>query len=767
MALNISDGSSNFTQQGSLDWVQLANTTFGASVAVLGRLSASGVDPLTLVVGQAVSSKLKFSLTGLNRLQDALHQLKSFSTMGDLVWIGFGVKLIIRKLSETMNGLKCIMLCACISEVHSPDAGGMIMSELAHLYGAPEDLLPSPLQWKTLVESCSGIFRSTNFGCVAEQFMSYSEKGRLCDRKGGDPRNVAEALDAIGCISSGSLTSITLRGGPACGWIAAVGLWFLGLEVEIRAPDGSTLYTSTQDKPIHMTVIYGSAGASGTEIASKEYIVLNIIDFVHDRDFYENTISGTVSWESCIKQTFGIVGEQLLGATNEVGSLIGYAARVFQGCATAGLYAKIAGSMITKSSNGKSFTSHRRWYGYNDGQYGRGFLQSAISWFPELGCMQIIMETGYNVSYENAICHYKDILLSLSRRCPCKVCTGSQKNPVSDEFCLPILAEVVIILVWNFSSLSLSVPLNPTRVGLESVLMFYKLNRFESVSFGDIARLFRFLDMGSIVAIARCVFSGGGLDIFDAVVVAAASHRGVCYYMDILLEVSDQPQKVTLLHVLPGCIESKKGRRISRIVDHTHLYDPTMNYSADNYTPLRSLSDEIYSDTGSKDLRVTLILKETMSGFSVAFRFSNSEGMCEVGPYAILHGMIRSLGLAVCPGHNCQTLQPPFQNQQWLHQTGSKGFSIYTLDGEGIIPEPEGETPVKGETAVESDVPRMKHRRQTVVIRRLHNNTLARCIAVSDFRRYKVPAVLRRDECISCCIKAALSLDEPTTYIIL
>ncbi len=66
MALQIgnSSSSSGFSQQGTIDWVQLSNTTVSASVAVLARLSAANIHPMTLVVGQALCMNFKLSLKG-------------------------------------------------------------------------------------------------------------------------------------------------------------------------------------------------------------------------------------------------------------------------------------------------------------------------------------------------------------------------------------------------------------------------------------------------------------------------------------------------------------------------------------------------------------------------------------------------------------------------------------------------------------------------------------------------------------------------------
>lgn len=82
---------SAFTQQGSLDWVGLANTTVNFSVGLLSRFAAAGVDPYTVKVGQAIARNLPLSKDGHRSVQKALSELKSFGSMSDVLWFGFGV----------------------------------------------------------------------------------------------------------------------------------------------------------------------------------------------------------------------------------------------------------------------------------------------------------------------------------------------------------------------------------------------------------------------------------------------------------------------------------------------------------------------------------------------------------------------------------------------------------------------------------------------------------------------------------------------------
>jgi hypothetical protein len=123
-------------------------------------------------------------------------------------------------------------------------------------------------------------------------------------------------LLAVARVSSGVLSSVTLTGGRSCGWIAAIGFYFLGLEVEIRSADNTTIYKSTtNDDSIRLLVIYGTAQSSNQVQVNSTAYFINSLDRVmaHEQRF-DFIISGTVPWNKCFSTTFGDSFGVLLGA---------------------------------------------------------------------------------------------------------------------------------------------------------------------------------------------------------------------------------------------------------------------------------------------------------------------------------------------------------------------------------------------------------------------------------------------------------------------
>src|SRR5690606_5162909 len=110
-------------------------------------------------------------------------------------------------------------------------------------FGAPEQLQPSPDQWRSIVVICSGVLTNSSFPQVVDQFMDFGPALRpqggvdIFTKQmilAGDVKSVVKALHAISELSTGKLAGITLTGTKCCGWLAAVGYWFFGLSVRIE-----------------------------------------------------------------------------------------------------------------------------------------------------------------------------------------------------------------------------------------------------------------------------------------------------------------------------------------------------------------------------------------------------------------------------------------------------------------------------------------------------------------------------------------------------
>ena len=234
---------SSFAQQGSVDWVSLGQTQFSASIAVLGRLSAAGVEPLTVAVGQAICSSIPLGIHGEKVLAEAMSRLRVCSSFGDVIWFGVGVRHILRSLVETSQGASLVALCSGLSEGHNASTSALVLYEMAKRCGSPRDLSPSFKQWEALVKVCSSVFSQSTLGLRIHQLLKFGGYVGANKAEGaGHPQDMAEVLLAVGRVATGSLKEISIRGGPGCSWVAAFADQILGLKVAVRSDEGAMLW---------------------------------------------------------------------------------------------------------------------------------------------------------------------------------------------------------------------------------------------------------------------------------------------------------------------------------------------------------------------------------------------------------------------------------------------------------------------------------------------------------------------------------------------
>ncbi|EXK43602.1 hypothetical protein FOMG_02542 [Fusarium oxysporum f. sp. melonis 26406] len=736
-----------FEQQGSIDWVQIARMSISVPISILARVTAADVSPLTIVVGQEMSSLFRLSTTGHERLIRALGELKSFSAIGDAIWFGFGIKHIVRVLAETGKGLTCLMLCACLSEIHPPKTCAEILIRLADVCDAPDHLRPSASQWLNLVGACSGTLKSTTFACIAEQFMAF-HRPYVNEEYMDEAADVARALLAVARVSSGVLSSVTLTGGRSCGWIAAIGFYFLGLEVEIRSADNATIYKSTtNDDSIRLLVIYGTAQSSSQVQVNSTAYFINSLDRVmaHEQRF-DSIISGTVPWNKCLSTTFGDSFGDLLGAKQDFGRLICASARVFRG--------------LTISDTSSIFNSNDRvdWFGFQPGQYGHGFWHSATSWFPELLPLGPNIDFDTNMSVDDAVEAYNLASESLARTCNCHYCSGDCSRSMRG-YCLPVLAETIIFLIWNVSALQIHTDLKPYHSGLRFIYQLHSGEAMTDPSFGEwyggdahreaywgnIVRLVRRLDLASVYHTAQFLFTNDLYPLQRCKAFTAASVGGLCFYFDILRNVSDRPEEAVTLHVVPGVIQTNAGRQYSFIADKTgtrsdgllgfdwigtRSFEDTPQYKADYKASVtESLGGNISipilgMDTGSSDLNVKFFIEESTSGLLVDLHFISAAGTSRVGAYTMLKEIIENSGLVQCTHRDCARMD-------------QINCDISVIDGEGSV----------------SD-----NLQPRIYVRRLAGNPLARCVGLLVNREWMDAPILRQRECIPCCVRTAANL---------
>lgn len=723
-----------FANQGTIDWTQLARSTVQFQVSILARLAAADISPMTLVVGHGICSNFTMSHKGRMRVLEGLEGLHSTSALGKVIWFGLGVQHVVRRLAETDQGVTLITLCGSLSAVLSPNTSAAILMALCQESGAPEELRPSPQQWKNLLDVCSPALRPTQFARIAEKLMSFATLQQ--EHEAYDHNDIADALSAIGRLSTGALQSITLAGGRPCGWLAALGHHFFGLDVQIRTADGITVYDSAKHgSSVQIRVLYGQHDGNVVDLASTTYFIRSSHSFFTSRvERLDSIISGTLPWDCCLSSAFGATFSRLLHEDIHYLRLVYLAGRVFEGLANA------------EPNRLFSFVDFQAWVGYRRSQRGRDFLGSTMSWFAELNGQQDDMVNIPEYTLDEAIAAYDSHLREISEKCACSRCVLEEPKYV---YCLPALAETIIYIVWNLCSLDIhkglepyrsglcfihdlqsgegSGPGYPTRTGYKNRSPKYMENLLPQLGMASVYHTGKFLFTSQLYPEKRTSFS-------------ATSVAGLAFYLDLLREVSDRPEDASLIHVVPGCIETPSGRRFDYVYDqhetsssgiffftrlgHPGFHVPNYCKTYEAQAPQAwSPSSDLAMGIGSLDVKASILVEESAYGLKAEFHFSGKQGHCNVGVYMLFIEILRTTGLVHCSHRNCPPLNPPLQ-----------GIAI--VDGEGRLPTlPD---------------------RKTIYLYRLSGNVLARCIGLLvGIRSPLDPVFLRQRECIPCCIKAA------------
>lgn len=130
LILGDSSASPSFVQQGEVDWVAFANTTVSASVSVMQRLSAAGVQPVTVAGGLALGSRFEIGKKGAENMNIALKNLSGVFGYGKILYYGFGYRSFVNILTETKVGVNLVALCASLIDMHDVSYATEVLGEV-------------------------------------------------------------------------------------------------------------------------------------------------------------------------------------------------------------------------------------------------------------------------------------------------------------------------------------------------------------------------------------------------------------------------------------------------------------------------------------------------------------------------------------------------------------------------------------------------------------------------------------------------------------
>lgn len=741
-------GRTSLQQQGSISWVDLVNTTISGTVGVLSRMSAAGVDPYTAVVGQTLCTKFWLSQLGRGHVVEALSQLRSFGSLSKALWFGFGLRSVVRTLAETEEGGTCVALCAALSECYHDYVGAEILVEMAKSSKAPDELMPSILQWKALLRSCAGVFASSSFSTRAETYMQFYPYGTHLGLSSGDDymrsrfrgisgaKSIAEALLAIGQVSRRELESVTIIGHADAGWLAAVAEWLFDLSIDVVDIEGALIYKNRVDEGnVQLRIVFEQFNNPNKPILQTTGKTYRLDDAtVLIRQEVPGTrvaavVSGRLPWDKVLYSGFGSDFKRLMENTQAFGGAIGNAARIF------------------KAISHPEEDIHDRYRAqcrlYCDASYGQGFITNIVQWFPELGGLRTQMDVGARLSLTDARANYEANLSIIKSACNCERCqTEDDEDEVvleQEKFCCVVLAETIIDIARCLSGMSVASDLCLTRVGLEIFYARHLNNRFGKECYrryleemGPILYVMD-LDRGyggetediRVVRLLRALqLFGGRTVVFTSEDVSAASENGICAYLSILADLSDDDQSIGRVTIVPGRIEL-----------HGKAYNSLEDVKLDNET--RYLTDhnrevttsEVFS-ASYEDISVTV--EEKAEALQISFDFPSwSHGYFvkqRIGPALLADALTWTRGRVACKRRGCRKmiLEGTVPTAKFQHER-------IKISGKNI------------------DILRGDVRSRSVA--------LGVVLGIENFVIDK--------ECIHCCLKAAVACENPSILVVI
>lgn len=157
---------SGFSQQ--FDWGQIASRTVSFTLETLSRLSAADVDPYSFEVGRLIGSQFELSQRGRRNVVSALSQLRSYGSLGDILWFGFGTKHVIRVMPSTDEGLTFLALSGVLADYNDDRVSPEVLHDMVRTFNAPPESIPSVLQWQALIQACAGVLARKSFGVLVD-----------------------------------------------------------------------------------------------------------------------------------------------------------------------------------------------------------------------------------------------------------------------------------------------------------------------------------------------------------------------------------------------------------------------------------------------------------------------------------------------------------------------------------------------------------------------------------------------------------------------
>ena len=609
--------SAGFSQQGQVDWVELSTRSVQFSVAVLARLSRAGIDAYTLQVGRAICLNFALDPIAQERIADAIFQLKKYSSYGDLIWFGFGVKHVVTDLAETEEGLTLVALCAALTTTYDSTYSARVLRELCVLHKAPQSFTPALRQWKAIVELCSGILTSSHFILVLNGFWRLmSAQHKLPSMKDRHRptlyAELASAIYTLARISRKHLVNATIIGGVDCAWLAAFAEWVLRLDVGIFDPSGRSLYRSRLSVGVlpQVTILISDDTAKDAQVdirVSKAMAVSRAKPIILSQDEHESGPGHNVflnwrsSWSSILHDTFGGQADTLL--TGEVGTQFA----LYLECASLVempdmRWRTTSDAHVIDSGRYENNPVDRLYYLHPD-SLGRGFLRFASMRLPEIAT-SLWLDRPVTINEQESSRLKESSLTAIGRACTCPRHRRTGKGGVEAGICLAIITKTVLVFLRILLASSIDDGICPSITGLTYLytLLWNQRNDISEklrLPVRDIDLVFRVLT-GVLMPSASTMHERRLEQL-------AMVGNGLCVYRTALEDPKLPLGLISKFHVVRGYI-AYSGARFSSIRSLASARSSSIEYLSNASSPL-SIDAIVQESDDEAQLEMSYLVK--------------------------------------------------------------------------------------------------------------------------------------------------------------
>jgi len=534
-------GLTNSTQ---LDWVNLVLSVTGYTHQVATRFANAGVDEKAVQIGTAVCSSFVFPKGGQKELTESLKKLEGRSSYKKLLWFGFGIKHVIHYLIDTEQGAACAALCAALAHHYPSDHAANVMTALCHERGAPNHLVPSIEQWRSLISVCEGSLAKSKFPWYFDTFTRFLVPEPSKAREPTDAKMMAEALALLGDISKQKLNSVLMAGGVECAWLAAVAELLLCLSIEILDENGKQHYRSSRrlQSPAEVTfmpeTVRGDTGKHQGLVRQK-YFVSSGSELLENVDLFNlRAIRISTTWKTVLSDSFPKAKYFLAQKSYQ---------KLFAGlihCVAQKSQAYYTSSPVAAIDIDSIWWIHWKGQGclFHPRRTGLDLLNFVSQLFPELAFVANSNDFASIPETKSLEDNVKDI----ADTCGCPSCPKKSKRGVElAPICGTRLALTLIRLILILCPVTIHESVPP------SVMALRQLYNCTNAPFSGTST--RAISCHGLNLI-HSLFTGPDLCQTKSAGVSAVCGKGVCVFYSLLRDIELSPADAMYIEVIPGQI---------------------------------------------------------------------------------------------------------------------------------------------------------------------------------------------------------------------